>query len=82
MDDDAHAIVKPPSPQLLALHATCAQVAHLSGAAEHLYDIFSDHDVDRMAPTSDLTQPEANTVLIRKLKALTIIPPAAKEFVG
>ena len=28
--------VSPPSPQLLALHAVCARVAHMSGAAEFL----------------------------------------------
>ena len=28
--------VPPPSPQLLALHAVCARVAHMSGAAEFL----------------------------------------------
>ncbi|KAN0139834.1 hypothetical protein V8E53_002496 [Lactarius tabidus] len=31
-----------PSPHLLALHATCAQVAHLSGAGEYIDFIFED----------------------------------------
>lgn len=34
--------IKPPSPELLALHAACAQVAHMSGAAEHLEETFRD----------------------------------------
>jgi len=29
-----HKEAPPPDPQLLALHATCARVAHMSGAAE------------------------------------------------
>lgn len=33
-----------PSPELLALHATCAKVANLSGAAEYLEKF--DHDLD------------------------------------
>ena len=31
-----------PSPDLLALHAACAQVAHLSGAGEYLDRILED----------------------------------------
>ena len=34
--------IEPPSPQLLALHAACAQIAHMSGAAEHLEETFRD----------------------------------------
>ncbi|KAH7886546.1 hypothetical protein F5I97DRAFT_1867971 [Phlebopus sp. FC_14] len=33
-----------PSPQLLALHATCAKVAHFSGAAEYIDNFDSDAD--------------------------------------
>ncbi|KAG9308092.1 hypothetical protein JVU11DRAFT_12580 [Chiua virens] len=36
-----------PSPQLLALHATCAKVAHLSGAGEYI-DKF-DHNTDNLS---------------------------------
>lgn len=28
--------IEPPSPELLALHANCAQIAHMSGAAKCL----------------------------------------------
>ncbi|KAH0826493.1 hypothetical protein J3R83DRAFT_5497 [Lanmaoa asiatica] len=33
-----------PAPELLALHATCCKVAHLSGAAEHIDKIYRDAD--------------------------------------
>jgi len=35
-------VIEPPSRQILALHATCAQIAHLSGAVEHLVETFRD----------------------------------------
>ena len=38
--------VPPPDPKLLALHATCAQVALLSGAADFLSEL--DHDVEKI----------------------------------
>lgn len=59
-------IVPPPSPQLLALHAACAKVAHLSGAAEHLYDVFDDPDADCMVSISLMTQTEAPAILTKK----------------
>jgi len=34
--DSGHPDAPPPDPHLLALHATCARVAHMSGAAEFL----------------------------------------------
>ena len=36
--------IEPPSPQLLALHAACAQIAHMSGAAGILEETFRDTD--------------------------------------
>jgi hypothetical protein len=33
-----------PAPELLALHATCCKVAHLSGAAEYIDMIYRDAD--------------------------------------
>ncbi|KAH0834669.1 hypothetical protein J3R83DRAFT_10184 [Lanmaoa asiatica] len=33
-----------PAPELLALHATCCKVAHLSGAAEYIDEIYRDAD--------------------------------------
>ncbi|KAG7085672.1 hypothetical protein E1B28_003217 [Marasmius oreades] len=35
-----------PSPELLALHASCAKVAHLSGAGEYLDEL--DEDLDEL----------------------------------
>ena len=35
-----------PAPELLALHATCCKVAHLSGAAEYIDKVY--HDAERM----------------------------------
>ncbi|KAF8266448.1 hypothetical protein EI94DRAFT_1830627 [Lactarius quietus] len=37
-----------PSPELLALHATCAQVAHLSGASEYIDRILEDMEETRV----------------------------------
>ncbi|KAJ3490132.1 hypothetical protein NLJ89_g11461 [Agrocybe chaxingu] len=63
------AVVPPPHPRILALHAVCAQVAHLSGAAEHVSDVYRDSD-----GISVMTEPNAPTELMRKLKTLQLIP--------
>ena len=34
--------IEPPSPKLIALHAACAKIAHLSGAAGHLKETYRD----------------------------------------
>ena len=34
--------IEPPSPQPLVLHASCAQIAHISGAMEILKETFND----------------------------------------
>ena len=70
---DNGTIVPPPSPQLLALHAVCAQVAHMSGAAEYLGDIFGDLDDDLAVHGSVMTQPGAMAMLSQKLKMLQIV---------
>ena len=41
-----HMDTQPPSPQLLALHAACARVVHMSGAAEALDELH--HDAEEM----------------------------------
>ena len=39
-----------PDPELLALHAVCAKVAHLSGAGEHIDKLNEDlEDLDALA---------------------------------
>ena len=39
-------VTEPPSPQLLTLHATCAKIAHMSGAAKILEEMFRGPDLD------------------------------------
>ena len=54
-------VIRPPSSVLLALHATCAQVAHLSGAAEvldNLDNFWDDLDTDTDSTDTD-TEPIA-----------------------
>lgn len=41
-----------PDPGLLALHAVCARVAHMSGAAEYFYELERDAE-DTMVVTED-----------------------------
>ncbi|TFY74010.1 hypothetical protein EWM64_g10002 [Hericium alpestre] len=41
--------VPPPSRKLLEIHAACAQIAHLSGAAEVLDEFYGNGDTDRDA---------------------------------
>ena len=60
--------IPPPHPRLLALHAACAQVAHMSGAAEHLVELYRDMD-----EISVMTEPSAPLELSRKLKALQLV---------
>ncbi|KAF4622953.1 hypothetical protein D9613_001636 [Agrocybe pediades] len=49
-----HADLPPPSPLYLAIHAACAQVAHLSGAAEHIDKYDRDvEDITVLSPTGE-----------------------------
>ncbi|KZT74307.1 hypothetical protein DAEQUDRAFT_753793 [Daedalea quercina L-15889] len=61
-------VIPPPHPRLIALHAACAEIAHMSGAAEHLNEIFRDADA-----VSDMTEPNAAYELTRALKALRLV---------
>lgn len=46
-----------PSPHLLALHATCAQVANLSGAKKYLDSVFQDmEEMDVLAEDGSSTE--------------------------
>ncbi|KAH9888962.1 hypothetical protein C8Q73DRAFT_708889 [Cubamyces lactineus] len=60
-------LVKPPSPALLELHAACARIAHLSGTAEVLDDVYQEEhpmngiplslpDMSVHAPAADYLQ--------------------------
>ncbi|KAF9472839.1 hypothetical protein BDN70DRAFT_844095 [Pholiota conissans] len=76
-DDDGNTIViPPPHPSLIALHAICAQVAHISGAAEQLAELYPDSDLD--PGPSVMTQPNASAKLVRKLKLLQLIPSTGR----
>jgi len=55
--------IEPPSPQLIALHAACAKVAHMSGTAEHLDETFRDTE-----PLPVMTAPNAANELVHALK--------------
>jgi hypothetical protein len=59
------AIIPPPDPRLLAVHAACAQIAHMSGAAEYMDEIFRDDDNSEI---SVMTQPGAAYELTRALR--------------
>ena len=53
-----HEGAPPPSPLLLALHATCARVAHLSGAAESLEKL--DQDAEKAEEVEFLDKLDLN----------------------
>ena len=55
--------IEPPSPQLITLHAACAKIAHISGAAEHLKETFRDTE-----PIPVMTAPNAADELVHALK--------------
>jgi len=55
--------IEPPSPQLLALHAASAKIAHMSGVVEHLKEKFRDTE-----PIAVMTSPNAADEFVRALK--------------
>ena len=59
--------IEPPSPQLIALHAACAKIAHMSGAAEHLEETFRDTE-----PIPVMTAPNAADELVHALKKVQL----------
>ena len=59
--------IEPPSPQLIALHAACAKIAHMSGAAEHLEETFRDTE-----PLPVMTAPNASNELVHALKKVQL----------
>ncbi|KAF8119154.1 hypothetical protein EV363DRAFT_1203204, partial [Boletus edulis] len=52
-----------PDPRIIALHAACAQIAHMSGAAGWLQEFLRDSD-----EISVMTAPNAASELSRALK--------------
>ena len=68
-------VVPAPSPRLLEIHAACAQVAHLSGAAEILDEFYRD-DCDRVelsrSPWDMSFDPSGAAVLERALRRFQV----------
>ena len=64
--------IPPPHPRLIGLHASCARIAHMSGVAEHLKELFRDTDM-----ISVMTEPNAAYELTRALKTLQILSTGA-----
>jgi len=59
--------IEPPSPQLIALHAVCVKIAHMSGAAEHLEETFRDTE-----PLPVMTAPNAANEPVHALKKIQL----------
>lgn len=59
--------IEPPSPKLIALHAACAKIAHLSGAAKHLNETFRD-----TKPLPVMTAPNAADELAHALNKVQL----------
>lgn len=64
--------IPPPDPHLLAVHAACAQIANMSGAAEYLDELFQD-----TGEISVMTQSGAVYELTRALRGAKHILPTA-----
>ena len=60
--------IEPPSPQLLALHAACTQIAQMSGAAGILEETFQDTDDIPLMTAAD----NSATVLSHALKKVQL----------
>ena len=62
-------VISAPDPKIIALHAACARIAHMSGAVEHFRELYGETD-----DISVMTEPNAADELHRALKALQTIP--------
>ncbi|TFY75682.1 hypothetical protein EWM64_g8331 [Hericium alpestre] len=65
-------VIPAPYPKLIGLHAACAKIAHMSGAAEYLEEIFRNTDT-----ISAMTEPNAAYELVRSLRALQLVSSMA-----
>ena len=68
----ADQVIPAPDPKIIALHAACARIAHMSGAAEHLRELYRDTE-----HISVMTESNAADELCRALKALQTVSSAA-----
>lgn len=65
-------VIPTPDPKFIALHAACARIAHMSGAAECLRELYRDTE-----DISVMTEPDAAYELCRALKVLQTISSLA-----
>ena len=63
-------VIPAPAPEIIALHAACAKIAHMSGAVDLLREFYRDTDAIAV-----MTHPNATHELSRALKALQIVSP-------
>lgn len=61
-------VIPAPDTKIIALHAACARIAHMSGVTEHLRELYRDTD-----DISVMTEPNAAHELCRALEALQTI---------
>ncbi|RPD53564.1 hypothetical protein L226DRAFT_613841 [Lentinus tigrinus ALCF2SS1-7] len=61
-------VIPAPDPKIIALHAACAQIAHMSGVAECLGELYRGMDAIAV-----MTHPKAPYELSRALKTLQIV---------
>ncbi|RPD53568.1 hypothetical protein L226DRAFT_613839 [Lentinus tigrinus ALCF2SS1-7] len=65
-------VIPAPDPKIIALHAACAKIAHMSGAAEYLRELYRDTDAIAV-----MTEPNAASELSRALKTLQTVSAMA-----
>ena len=70
--DGVTVTIPAPDPDLMALHATCAKVAHASGAAEYLEELYRN-----TGSFAVMTEPNAAHELTRILKTVQVRPAAS-----
>ena len=72
--DDQVVEIHAPDPSLLALHASCAKIAHKSGAIEYLRELYRETD-----SIAAMTEPNAAQELARALRPLQVIRAPAQD---
>jgi hypothetical protein len=64
--------ISAPHPRLIAIHAACARIAHMSGAAQHLEELFRGSD-----QISLMIEPNAAYHLTQALKMFQLVSTTA-----
>lgn len=65
-------VIAAPDPRIIALHAACARIAHMSGAAEVLEEVYRDTEAIPL-----MTEPNAVYELHRALRAVQLVQSLA-----